>query len=648
MFKNRYLFPLKIGIIFGIISGLLHCKEDLLAHDYLHYRLFKTVTGLLASAINHQVAVISLVLYAVFLVYVFARSLMKSERINRAVSRVGQVIAGNTLSRKTRTAYRALMIFGLFIGIWFKLGLVQWLKQFDSLLFQTAFAQSKWQILIAGIVLVLGAILLITYRPKSTEPIHAETPVVAIGDLLAGVRRVMLLIERQNGLYSAAALVFLMLNVSTAFFWANASLSLPEKPNVIIIMADTLRADHVGCYGYSRNTTPNIDRLAKDGIRFNQAIANSSWTTASVASFMTSQYPQSVLLRGEDGNGYGGSPTLTTHVATLAQSLRDQGYATGAVVSNTQFGKERNAGQGFDYFNDCSELRGSTSPTVISSARNWIGKNKDKRFFFFALLMDIHSPYRRHPEFDFDPKYSGKCRDEVSVTRNDTLATAKCSVSHMQDLYDSNVAYTDHYIGLLIDDLKKKGLYDKSIIVFLSDHGEQFADHGGFFHGNTLYRELLHVPLIIKLPHQMQGRVIDGPFPLINLSPTLIKQIGEDAASIRPKGKAVDLKNVKVMRDASTFSATSLYTTLRSVQTEEFKYILDVKSRKGQLFDLKKDPGEKRNIVNAQPSMSAYLNKLLLDNEKELSTAAVQNVATPTKPPSAKEREKMRSLGYLQ
>ena len=648
MLNKRSLLPVKLGVIFGIVGGWIHCSEDIQAHDYLRYHLFNTTSKLLATEMDRRVLILSSVFYVIWLISLIAKTRLGLTLVS-AFIRFAKVISGSRMKSSMQAIYRLLMgcVIAVVALLW--LGLLAWIKQFDSVFFQIAFAQSKWQIIVAGIIIILGALYLIGSRIRATRVvgINWRSPLSA-NDLAERVGRLLQIVERQNVLYSSAALLLLLVNAAVVLFWTDSAISLPKKPNIIIIMADTLRADHVGCYGYHRNTTPNIDKLAKDGIRFNQAIANSSWTTASVSSFMTSQYPQTVILKGPNSDEYGGTPAMSTHVVTIAEFLRDHGYATGAAISNPQFGDGRNGSQGFVYFKDCSQLREITSPTVISKSREWITKNKDKRLFFFALLMDIHSPYRRHPKFDFDPGYTGKCRDEVSVSRLDTLATAKCSVSHMQALYDSNVAHTDYYIGLLIDDLKKKGLYDNSIIVFLGDHGEQFADHGGFFHGNTLYRELLKVPLIIKLPHQTGGRVVNGYFPLINLFPTLLREIGEDPSSIKPKGKAVNLTQIQIMRDDYTFAATSLYDKLRSVQNQEYKYVLDMHKLKGQLFDLKNDPLEQNNIVNKEPSISAAMQKLIMANETEVSVSNMNDSAIPTKLPSKVEQDKLRSLGYLQ
>ena len=221
-------------------------------------------------------------------------------------------------------------------------------------------------------------------------------------------------------------------------------------------------------------------------------------------------------------------------------------------------------------------------------------------------------------------------------------------LSHIEALYDSDVAYTDHYIGLLISELKKKGLYDNSIVIFLSDHGEQFADHGGFFHGNTLYREAVHVPVIIKLPNQGRGRVVNGYFPLIDLFPTILSLIGSDPSPTRPQGRPVDLTNAKDIRDEYIFGATSLYDKLRSVQNREYKYIFDLEKHKAQLFNLPIDPLEQRNIAASEPRIASELQKMLLAKERAISADQTYALDQPGKALAPGEAQKLRSLGYLQ
>jgi hypothetical protein len=370
---------------------------------------------------------------------------------------------------------------------------------------------------------------------------------------------------------------------------------------------------------------------------------------------MSSQLPQTTLAVVRDGKICQALPDderagISPKCITVAEKLHDLGYVTAGITSNPQYSTRNNGNQGFDFFDESSMTKEITSPSVVSVARKWIADNKNERFFLFSLLLDTHSPYRKHTGFDFDPDYRGKDANEIVINGQKNSSTTQ----HMRDLYDSGIAYTDHHVGLLLDDLKKRGVYDESLIVVMSDHGEEFRDHGQLFHGMTLYKELVSVPLIIKLPYQTQGRVVDGEFSLTDLFPTILQALSSDPAAIRPDGRAVDLAKVRELRDQHVFGQTELKNAgLRSVQDSKYKYILRMYDSKERLYDLVKDPLEKRNIAADQPKLTAAFKKMIMDK----NATVCANVSLPDGPMMMSRQgksnngavaNKMRSLGYLQ
>ena len=422
MLNSRCLFPLKLSVLFGMISGLYCTIKVAPIRDYLHYHLYNTASRLLTAEVDRRIIILTAILYAMWLLCLA----VQTRKAKRAIMACMSIITGGSLRGTTRTAYQTVLICALVTATFLKLDVMSWFKQFDSLLIQTAFAQSKAQILAAGAILGFGVVYLLNLWISSRRAAQKTEATVSVSDFMRWIGHVVSRIERLSVLYIPAVVVVLSLNVIFAFYWLETAISIAKKPNVIIIMADTLRADHVGCYGYHLNTTPNIDRFAKDGVRFVDATANSSWTTASVASFMTSQYPQAVLLKDSHGLS-GGTQPMSTHVATIAEALQDLGYSTGAVISNPQFGESVHGSLGFQFFNDCSVVKKSTSSDVFSIASDWISGRRNERFFLFALFMDPHSPYRRHPDYDFDPGYKGACADEVSIKHWYTPSTVKCA-----------------------------------------------------------------------------------------------------------------------------------------------------------------------------------------------------------------------------
>lgn len=630
MLNKRCLLPLKLGVIAGMIVGYFHVKWIVAYFDYLRFHLYNTTAKLVTVEIDRWVVIIAAVLYAVWFVY----------------------LAGKRLKGKIRIAYWAIITSALSYYLCDKYDFLYRVREINAIFFRAAYTDSKAQLFAAALIIIgsLGYFGLKWARTRRRKLDESSEPSVNTIDVM---KSCVVGFERQSWLFAAIFVMFLGLNLVTGFFWARAKISSRSKPNVIIIMVDTLRSDHVGCYGYSRNDTPNIDRFANGSIRFSRAIANSSWTTASVSSFMSSQLPQTTLAEARGNRVYVAktsdpNSSISPRCCTIAEKLNDEEYVTAGITSNPQYSAERNAGQGFDYFDGSNVDKEISSPGVLSVADKWLDHNQDKRFFLFTLFMDTHSPYRKHSGYDFDPNYIGKDADKVDVSGS--VNTKGATTKHMKDLYDSGIAYTDHHVGLLIDSLKKRKLYDKSLIIFIADHGEELRDHGGVFHGLTLYNELVSVPLIVKLPNQTQGRVVRGTFPLIDLFPTILEVLNLNPSSIHAQGKASDLDNVREMRDNYIFAQTNLNTVdLRSVQNRQYKYVLNMKSGHGMLFDIIKDPLEKCNILRENRGLAASLRKIVIEKDKEVrpDPESLADV-TPVRRVTVMSHERMRSLGYVQ
>jgi arylsulfatase len=411
-------------------------------------------------------------------------------------------------------------------------------------------------------------------------------------------------------------------------------------PNVIFIMVDTLRADHLHCYGYTRQTSPNIDKFAAESTRYMRAISQAPMTKMSVPSFLSSEYPQ------DRGNAF---------ETSLVQAFRSNGYVTGAVISNLEAARAYGVKDlPWDFWDEKLTMNDVTSPQVTSKSLDWISKQSSKPghpFFLFALYMDPHTPYIRHAGHIFDPEYNGKYRDRIDIPEAAILKEKPpCSVEHFKATYDSEIAFTDEHIGKLIDELKKRGLYDNTLIVFLADHGEEFSDHGDFFHAKTLYSEVLSVPLVIKLPNQHEGRTVGGIFSLIDLAPSILNNLGIDPACLRPQGSVVDLKSAAPLKDKYIYSAC--VPTLRSVQNAQYSMIrgcspiISAKDT-AELYDLRNDPHELHNIAKAKPNVSSSMSQLLLKQELFVEKSIRKASKTEKIPVTDLEKTRLKSLGYL-
>jgi arylsulfatase A-like enzyme len=300
------------------------------------------------------------------------------------------------------------------------------------------------------------------------------------------------------------------------------------SPNILLIMVDALRADHLSGYGYQRRTSPNIDGIAQQGVLFEHAFATTSYTLPSHASLLTGRYPY------EHGVEWKTSRALLdgSHL-TLADALHSRGYRTAAVSANVfWFTRPRGFGRGFirfeDYFHSIGDMAVRTlygrafehlvlrrlgfediparkrAPDVNRSALSWIDRDRTRPFFIFLNYMDVHDPYLPPQPFrnKFSPvKYPGGILN-WRTGRSDPQLTPEQLQSEI-DAYDGAIAYVDDHIGQLLAELQRRGLGNNTAVVITSDHGESFGEHGLYLHGNSLYREEIHVPLIFWAPTQI-------------------------------------------------------------------------------------------------------------------------------------------------
>ena len=318
-------------------------------------------------------------------------------------------------------------------------------------------------------------------------------------------------------------------SVSVVAASERATPEVKSRPNVVVYLVDALRADRVGVYGQPRPLTPRVDAFAAGATVYDRAWAQSSWTRPAVASLFTGLRPEVHCVNGRlDRLGEG--------VETLAQRLAGAGYATAAVVANPNasgtFGLDRGFG---DFVLMPADRRRSSD--VHAELVRWLdGHDPERPFLLYVHTVDPHLPY--------DPPARFRDRFAPGVERRDLGSTEVVGSLLARDLvdegrwtadllalYDAEVASNDEAFGALLDELDRRGLGDATAVVFLSDHGEEFFDHGGWIHGRTLYREVLQVPLVIRLPGQREGRREAAPVSHVDLMPTLLELAGVDSGS---------------------------------------------------------------------------------------------------------------------
>ena len=379
----------------------------------------------------------------------------------------------------------------------------------------------------------------------------------------------------------------------------------PRRSSVLLVVVDTLRQDHLGCYGYERDTSPHIDRLAAGAVRYAHAYAAASWTTPSVACLLTSRYPSELGILTEPNR-------LDDRFVLLSEVLSGEGYATAAVVSHYFLGSQWNFGQGFDSFDE-SSIRAShptlpdgtslghsgvSSPSVTDSALAFLRQPRDRPFFLFVHYFDPHYDYLEHEGYRFSrPGYEGPVRSGTPYT---DLISQLASLDdedrrHLVDLYDSEVAFTDEHIGRLLDGLEELGLAEDTLVVLTADHGEELLDRGNIGHGHSLYEEQIAVPLIVRYPGG-DPRVVEESVGLVDLFPTLLSYLGVPIAH-RISGRSfLGTGDDPSAARRPVFSETD-WGRSRSVVRRRLKLHLHLPSTQQRLFDLAVDPGERDDLL---------------------------------------------------
>lgn len=427
---------------------------------------------------------------------------------------------------------------------------------------------------------------------------------------------------------------------------AGALASDDPGPNIVLILIDTLRADHLGCYGYQRNTSPNIDAFAAGAVLYKNAISTSSWTSPAVASFFTGQYPH--VMGYEDQ-----AVVLDEKFLTLAEILRYSGYATRGVISHLYLSAELGFGQGFDGFDE-ENAQGHghiSSPSVTDKGIELIDELKDEKFFLFLHYFDPHCDYILHDEYNFYPDYAGSLYSGQTI--QDLRAFARemndDDVRYLNALYDSEIRFTDQHVGRLFDHLKDAGLYDDALIVIVADHGEEFLERGNAWigHTRTVYQELVHVPFMVKAPGGVEPCTVERPVSLLDFMPTVVASAGlEVPAGYEHDGMPIDASGETEHLRSVLITETKRWGTHQGVIEGDWKLLHDPTARSFHLFDLEADPGEIEDVSGANDETLRRLKAALFEWDYDVRMKRSKfRVRHPNL--SNKQVEKLKSLGYI-
>lgn len=440
--------------------------------------------------------------------------------------------------------------------------------------------------------------------------------------------------------------------------------------NVLLIGIETLRADHVGCLGYSRDTTPTLDLLAKEGALFTNCQATSSWTLPSVMSVLTSLYPGVHKTTHFDA-------ALPKGRVTLAQIMQENGYSTAAIVGNPLLDHSNGFSCGFDLYDDYSlqlaanfnifsdggmppqsgydrHVLSSTNEVVNRTAIGWLKKHYQESFFLFVFFYDPHYDYVPPPPYDklFDPNYEGAIdgRNIIKEPRKNKRPSTR-DLDHIKALYDGEIRYTDAEIAKLIKALRAYDILDETLVVIFGDHGDEFYEHGSTGHGPSLHRELIHVPLILRYPPQIKAKVCSGDLvSLIDIMPTILDytelkcSAAMQGMSLRP---LIDNKK-ETLRDF-VYAEREQGGLLQAVISKDHKLIVDLRRNTRQLYCLQNDPEERANLYPS--SGYAALLDTQLDNWQSENERLVSELGAGEGSSLEINEQRLRqlkALGYAQ
>jgi arylsulfatase A-like enzyme len=453
-----------------------------------------------------------------------------------------------------------------------------------------------------------------------------------------------------------------------SFFLGSSVLSIDNSQdvpkndfNIVLITIDALRADHLSCYGYERKTSPNIDWIAEKGIIFKNAIAPSSWTAPSMASLFTSLYPinHGVI----HGICYVHNKTIynqevfSSELTTLAEILQAHGYTTFGVASNLHLSGKFGFAKGFNYFKCLPWDPAQSVNKIVYSWEKYI--KKSDKFFLWVHYFDPHHAY--HARSPWIEQYTPKALTrKLNLTSKSSSELTKLiptfkkdpqALSNLIALYDSEINYVDSYLGKLI---RKFGLNKNTLIIITADHGEGFLDHSQLGHGNNLYHETIHIPLIIKLPYSSKKEIVDKQVNLIDIMPTILHILNIDPPEqtlgksiLKKEGLSLWLKKMLLINGApdSTFSELDTKHILKTIMTPKWKYIYNYKDKTEQLYNIKSDPQEIDNLTNKKTELCKQLKEQLFD---WVSTAKKYPTKKQHFKLSPEEKEKLKGLGYIQ
>lgn len=426
-----------------------------------------------------------------------------------------------------------------------------------------------------------------------------------------------------NKFIIGSTIIFMIIFIFT--YAASAPSGNDQQFNVVLMSLNAVRADHLGIYGYKRNTSPNIDKLAEEALIFDQAIAQSHWTLPSQASIFTSRYVHSHGV-------YERTEKLSEKELTLPEILKIYNYKTAAFVGGLDMVAAYGLNQGFDYYFDNTKGKPMSSfKEIIPPAIEWLRENKDNKFFLFIQGYDVHAPYHQPAPYEdmHEPDYNGIINQlhlDYHLLKNihkDTLLfegkrikLSKEDINHIIAHYDAGISYVDKFIGELLKEINQSNLSDKTILIITSEHGEELSDHGGFdrFGQKNLYEEVIRIPLIIKHPY-IEGRRFTNQVQHIDILPTILDFLG---IPINKEAQGLSLapliEGQAIKKEFNRYVYSEASPNKWATRTRQWKLLYNHGDY--ELYNLQEDRAETDNLFSQRPELVYELAQTFLEWRK--------------------------------
>jgi arylsulfatase A-like enzyme len=458
---------------------------------------------------------------------------------------------------------------------------------------------------------------------------------------------------------------------SDADLETQADAAAKKAPNIVWLSVESVRADHVGCYGYERDTTPNLDKLAAEATVFEHADSVTSWTLTSHTSMFTGLYPSAHRVIGPKDK-------LADSYTTIAEVLRDAGYQTAAVVSGPYLSKAHNLQQGFEYVDDSpiQHIKGAsadvTNPDLEKALFKYLKaqRDPDRPFMLFAYYWDPHSEYIPPPPYDtmFVPPGAQPIKTVLYMPAFQLgRHINQPQLDWLIAQYDGEIRCTDDYIGRFFDLLREFDLWENTMVIVTADHGEEFYEHGRNAHKNTLHVESVHVPLIIKWPGNREPTRDARQVSLVDLFPTVLEVAGQ-TTSVPHNGSSLRAEPNPNRATFLELQTLWSYTNKRTKEkwlerkrwsairrgTYKLIHVVPQEDRAGvaldphwALYDCASDPREQHPITTDRPEVTGELQAALSEWQAAMTLLARTWAPGGSARLTPEEEQRLRGLGYI-